>query len=177
MTLVIIDSIRGSVAIFLRRPPLHLTVVLYKVHGVMPISLMSKLRLAEAISRAQGHINSDCRFNLQNSCSVSSQASGTQQILCLQSPMQMLAHPVSEHILHPCQVPSPVLGTLGVERNRAGSLPPPPASKEVDVGHAGALSPCLLGDTARGLFGTGSASPPPIKVLIALLGKAEGGRL
>lgn len=90
----------------------------------------------------------------------------------------MLAQSVSEHALYPCQLPSPVLGTLGIERNRTGSLPPPPASKEANVGHAGALAPCLPGDTARGLFGTGSAShPPPINVLIALLGKAEGGRL
>lgn len=88
----------------------------------------------------------------------------------------MLVDSVSEHLLHPCQVPSPVLGMLGVEMNRTGSLPPPPASKEVDLGHVGALSPWLLADTARGNFGTGSAFPA-ITVLIGLLGKAEGGRL
>lgn len=161
MILVIIDSIRGSVDRFLRWPPLHLTVVLYKVRDVMPISLMSKLRLGEAISPAQGHINSGLLVYLQNSCSVSSQALGTQQILCLQSPVQMLAHSVSEHLLHPCEVPSPALGMLGVESHRTGSLPPPPASREVDVGHAAALSPCLPGDTAGGSLALVLLPPPP----------------
>lgn len=87
----------------------------------------------------------------------------------------MLAPSVSEHY---CILLSaePILGTLGVEMNKMWPLPPPPASKEVTLRHVGDLSPCLLGDTGEGPFGNGPASAP-IKVLIGLLGNAEGGRL
>lgn len=86
-----------------------------------------------------------------------------------------MARSVSEHycILLGAQ---PVLGTLGVGMNKMWPPPPPPASKEVTLRHVGDLSPCLLGDTGEGPFGNGPASAP-IKVLIGLLGNAEGGRL
>lgn len=69
---------------------------------------------------------------------------------------------------------SPVLGTLGVEMNRTGPQPPPPASREVDLGHVGScplVSVTLVGDPLT------LVQHLPIRVPIGLLGKAKGGRL
>lgn len=141
----------------LRGPHLHLTRGLYKVHIVILISHMSRLRLREANPPAQGHIESVCLSPESTLCSHKSKSCFF-EVLCKGwliwsvNPFAPVPHAKSD-------------------LSRTWLLAPPLARGEVDVGMLGLRNP------DEGRFGTGLASPTPHLSAGGLLGKAQGGRL